>query len=188
MNGFMEDPKLVWDWYKDRRDTFINATPNRAHYLLAELEKTKSVTIVTQNIDDLHEKAGSTNVLHLHGQGDKAKCTNDACGWHGNYSETYPGTMPKCPWCDELARPDVVWFGEMLDTKIVDAAINAFKNADVCLVIGTSSDVQPAASLPQWTSMMGRDIISINKRREDHNDYATVKLTGRASSVLGMIL
>lgn len=115
MDGFMENPALVWGWYIERLLKAQDAKPNAGHYALCY----NDAPVITQNVDTLHEQAGSSKVIHLHGRGDKAKCTE--CDWHGEWVDLKrpEGSLPQCPKCGGLGRPDVVWFGEMLDVSVM---------------------------------------------------------------------
>lgn len=177
MDGFMENPALVWGWYIERLMKAMEAKPNGGHIALAKYD----YPVVTQNVDLLHEKAGSSKVLHMHGQGDKAKCTE--CNWTGHMTDLSlqtlkEGHMPQCPKCRGLARPDVVWFGEMLDPDKMYEARDLFRGS-ICIVVGTSGVVEPVASFPAFADL----VISVNLREEDHA-HGAIKLTGKASEVL----
>jgi len=143
--GFAKNPDLVYDFYNQRRKQLFEVKPNNGHLLLAELQKKNSVTIVTQNVDDLHERAGSNNVLHLHGELRKArsiKNENYIIDWNNDLNDTDkdPKGFP--------LRPHIVWFGEAV--PMLDKAIDIVTKADIILIIGTSLQVYPAASLFQF--------------------------------------
>jgi len=160
--AFARNPELVWKWYAWRMDIVFNAKPNPAHYGFAELERLRILKcIITQNVDDLHERAGSKNVLHLHGSLRKIVCTK--CDY-SEYAEKPPKIppLPKCPKCNSLLRPGVVWFGEMLPQDVLSKAIDEMYKSDVVIVAGTSAVVQPAASLPLIVKRNGGVIIEIN--------------------------
>jgi NAD-dependent deacetylase len=149
-SAFSRDPKLVWEWYRWRINIVLNASPNDAHVILAEWEKKGfNVAILTQNVDDLHERAGSENVFHLHGQILKCKCTH--CGklftWSKNTLKAAE-PIPKCSECSSFYRPDVVWFGESLDSEIIQACIDRLTKTDLLIVAGTSMVVYPVAEFP----------------------------------------
>jgi NAD-dependent deacetylase len=177
MDGFMENPALVWGWYIERLMKAMDAQPNAGHLALAMHD----YPVITQNVDLLHEKAGSSKVLHMHGQGDKAKCTE--CNWTGHMTDLSlqtlkEGHLPQCPKCGGLARPDVVWFGEMLNmSNMIDA--RALITGSICIVVGTSGVVEPVASFPQLADL----VISVNLRDEDHM-HGSLKLTGKAGDML----
>jgi NAD-dependent deacetylase len=174
MDGFMEDPELVWDWYKSVRLKALGSTPNAGHIAIASL----GAPVITQNVDMLHEAAGSLNVMHMHGQSDKAKCT--VCDWNGAYEQLrhQDVDLPACPKCGGLGRPDVVWFGEFLDHALMDRASEMIKGS-VCIVVGTSGVVEPMCSFPKLADF----VISINPRKEDHV-HGALWLTGKAGEIL----
>ncbi len=163
-SAFHKNPRLVWEWYNLRRKIILSAKPNIAHFKIAEIEKHKACfLLVTQNVDSLHKKAGSKKIIELHGNIFRTKCIK--CG--RVYEEDYrifneEELPPRCPNCNGLLRPDVVWFGESLNEKDLNVAISFAKKADLALVIGTSGIVYPAAMLPQITKLNGGKVIEIN--------------------------
>ncbi len=145
--AFNRDPRKVWQWYKWRMEMIFNAQPNAAHYALAELEQKGILTaLITQNVDNLHERAGSKNIIKLHGRIDRARCT--ICEFATIYESPPEEVPPLCPKCENLLRPDVVWFGEPLDPVILRKGTQLAQNAGAVLVIGTSAQVYPAAAIP----------------------------------------
>lgn len=138
--AFHRDPALVWEWYEWRRDLVRQSEPNAAHRALAAI----GATIVTQNVDGLHARAGSQDVIELHGNIFRVRCLNDQAPHER--PERFPEIPPRCN-CGALLRPDVVWFGEMLPAGALERAVEEIEKADLLLVIGTSGIVQPAASL-----------------------------------------
>ncbi len=162
--AFYENPKLVWEWYNLRRKIIIAASPNVAHYKIAELEKHKPCfLLVTQNVDSLHKKAGSTKIVELHGNIFRTKCTS--CG--RVYEEDYrvfkeEELPPRCKVCGGLLRPDVVWFGEALKEEDLNRAFSFAEKADLILVVGTSGVVYPAAMLPYIVKSKGGKVVEIN--------------------------
>jgi NAD-dependent deacetylase len=143
--AFERDPKLVWEWYAWRRERVKNVAPNPGHLALVELERrTGDFTLITQNVDNLHQRAGSRRIIELHGNITRVKCFERG---HA-VSEWGAGTPPRCPQCDGRLRPDVVWFGENLPDGVFEQALAAAEACDVFLSIGTSALVYPAASLP----------------------------------------
>src|SRR5271170_7641251 len=160
-SAFARDPKVVWEWYNWRRSVLAEMKPNPGHFALAELEqRLPAFTLITQNVDGLHELAGSRNVLRLHGSVWAVRCI--ACG-----NETIdkripmPEIPPKCD-CGGLLRPGVVWFGEPLPGEIWKAAEAAAQASDLFLMIGTSAVVYPAASLAQIAKSSGARVVEIN--------------------------
>ncbi len=159
--AFQVNPRLVWDWYSWRRELVSRAHPNPGHYALAEMEKhVPLLTLITQNVDGLHERAGSRNVIELHGNIHRTICSVDkdiVDSW--NNSDEIP---PRCPRCGGRLRPDVVWFGEMLPKTNLLAAIEASRICDFFFSIGTSAIIQPAASLPLIACEHGAIVVEIN--------------------------
>ena len=159
--AFTRDPKLVWDWYAWRREAIKGVRPNPGHYALVEMEKlVPEFTLITQNVDGLHRFAGSQNVLELHGNIQKVRCSQ--CGI---FTETWvddPDSVPTCSNCGGLLRPDVVWFGEPLPRGELEAAVKASRACQVFFSIGTSGVVQPAASLAHAARNNGSVVVEIN--------------------------
>lgn len=159
--AFERDPRLVWEWYSWRRRLVEKATPNPAHTALVELERrVPQFVLITQNVDGLHRRAGSQNVVELHGNIHRSKCSRE--GVELEPSEEDEGVPPCCPRCGAFLRPDVVWFGEMLPTEALTKAFDAGRMCDVFLSIGTSGVVQPAASLPLEALRSGTMLIKVN--------------------------
>lgn len=160
-DAFARDPRLVWQWYAWRRSLVRDATPNAAHDALVRFaQHAPAFTLVTQNVDGLHHRAGSANVIELHGDITRTKCSRE-----GVIIEEYDEdaeTPPCCPRCGAYLRPDVVWFGEPLPAAALDAATEAAARCDALLSIGTSGVVFPAASLVPLSLGAGADVIVIN--------------------------
>jgi NAD-dependent deacetylase len=145
--AFDRDPALVWRWYLWRRNLIAGAAPNAAHQAIAGLERhlpAGSVTLITQNVDGLHRRAGSQNVLELHGSIIRVRCTRE--GTAEERASAFDEALPRCR-CGALLRPDVVWFGEALPSGMMEAATAAVEQSDLLLVVGTSGVVFPAAAL-----------------------------------------
>lgn len=140
--GFKNNPELVLDFYNQRRKQLLEVMPNEAHLALAELEKKYKVSIVTQNVDDLHERAGSTSILHLHGELLKVRSTYNEKDIQYWSKDLFVGDLCKNGF---QLRPDIVWFGE--DVPLIPKAIEICENADILMIVGTSMQVYPAASL-----------------------------------------
>lgn len=163
--AFQRDPKLVWDFYEFRRELMRPAQPNPGHYALAELERLKpGLRIITQNVDDLHERAGSHHIIRLHGRINANKCVKGCQGEPTliDVSKLDYDDVPRCPFCDAYVRPDVVWFGEMLPADALNSAIAASQDADLMLVVGTSGVVTPAADMPVYAKQSGARVVEIN--------------------------
>ncbi|GHU26252.1 NAD-dependent protein deacylase 1 [Betaproteobacteria bacterium] len=159
-----DDKALVWGWYEWRRGLVMAARPNPGHVAIGELQRLHGTSVITQNVDDLHERGGATGVLHLHGSLFAARC--DTCGaphvLGDPPSEIQRQVMPpRCPYCDGYIRPGVVWFGEDLDPEVLDNARERIAACDLLLIVGTSSVVYPAAGLSGYAPN-GATIIEIN--------------------------
>lgn len=159
-DGFQRNPPLVWNWYAERRAMIERAQPHDGHRALARLEPLfDSFWVLTQNIDGLHIAAGSSQVVELHGSIHRTKCFDANHPAHGPFSpEEVP---PRCP-CGSWLRPDVVWFGEMLDERNLERAFEASAACDVMLVVGTSGLVHPAAGFPEDAKRAGARVIEVN--------------------------
>jgi NAD-dependent deacetylase len=185
--AFENDPRLVWEWYDWRRAMIRSAIPNAAHDVLARWTRQRSgVTLITQNVDGLHERAGADRLLRLHGSIWHLRCfTGCAAGrtdWHDDTSPL-PTLPPRCPHCGGLARPAVVWFGESLDPTVV-AAATAATACDVFLTIGTSSVVYPAAGLVHQAKRRGALTIEINTDTTEASGLVDLAIRGKAEEIL----
>ncbi|AGL15944.1 NAD-dependent deacylase [Actinoplanes sp. N902-109] len=184
------DPDLVWGWYEWRRTVVGRARPNAAHRAIAAIEAAKPGTVVvTQNVDDLHEQAGSPAPIHLHGSLTAPRCAR--CGTprppDGPADEPAEGrrlTPPVCERCGGAVRPGVVWFGEALPEAALTAAAEAAASCDLLLTIGTSGLVYPAAEIPQVAARCGAWVIQVNPRPTPLDEVATVNLRGPAAEIL----
>ncbi len=189
-DAFARDPRLVWEWYEWRRSKIAGCRPNRAHEVLASWSRRfDRFLLVTQNVDGLHEAAGTHGLVRLHGSIWHLKCSRP-CGpgatpWRDD-RVPLPGLPPRCPNCGELARPAVVWFGEPLDSAILDRAADA-THCDVFLAIGTSAVVYPAAGLLHDARRRGAFTVEINPAATDATDAVNLALTGPAEVVLADI-
>lgn len=181
--GFSRDPKLVWEFYNWRRSLINGITFNPAHKALVDLEATvPHFTLITQNVDGLHLKAGSQNVLEIHGNLWKVRCT--ACGRIALDDASDMGDLPACKECGGLLRPHVVWFGESLDSDLLQRAVDASRNCDVMLVIGTSAVVQPAASLSMEARGCGAVVAEINLERTPQSGQVDFSILGKAGEIV----
>jgi len=160
--AFIQDPKLVWEWYDWRRGIIASKDPNAGHEVLAEWEGLfPDFTLITQNIDGLHQRAGSQNVIELHGNIWKHRCV-DKNTITENHDVPLKKIPPHCEDCGALLRPHVVWFGESLDSSILHKSFQLSSSCEVMFSIGTSAVVQPAASLPLSAAEAGAKVIEIN--------------------------
>ena len=185
--AFRRQPQLVWEWYTWRRDLVSQARPNPGHYALVALARyVPHFTLVTQNIDNLHQQAGSQGVLELHGNIRRTKCSRE------NVVVTqWPDTThvpPLCPHCGALLRPDVVWFGENLPGAILDGAIAAATECDLLFTVGTSGLVQPAASIPLMARQIGATTVEINPQHTPLTPQMDYHLSGPAGEILPALI
>jgi NAD-dependent deacetylase len=181
--AFARQPGVVWDWYASRRDAIRRAQPNAGHRALVDLARqVPRFTLVTQNIDGLHQRAGSTGVIELHGNILRSRCSRE-----GVVVDDPPGggSPPPCPRCGSPLRPDVVWFGELLPTDALAAAEDAAAACDVLLSVGTSNLVVPAANLPWIAAGRGATVIVVNTTAEGQRHGPRIhRALGAAGSVL----
>ena len=168
--AFGRDPKTVWEWYAWRRELVARARPNRAHGVLSEWSRRfPGFALITQNVDGLHERAGTAGVIRFHGSLWELGCAGACRGSPRRWSEErvpLPELPPRCPSCGGLARPGVVWFGEPIDPEVFERSLAAL-DCDVCLVAGTSSVVHPAAGLASEARRRGAFTAEINPESTD---------------------
>lgn len=203
--AFGADPRLVWEWYGSRRQRLGACRPNAAHRVLARLTLRNTRTrIVTQNVDGLHEQAleeawatddaappaGGAFPLALHGSVFRVRCV--ACALKIPHRDpidaSNEASLPRCPDCRGLLRPDVVWFGEALDPLVLEGAFEAAESAQVCLVVGTSAVVQPAASIPLLTHRAGGVVVEVNPEPTPLSPIAQFRFRARAAEVVPRLL
>jgi NAD-dependent protein deacetylase/lipoamidase len=179
--GFARDPRLVWTWYNERRTAHKGVEPSPAHAALAEIERrVADFTLVTQNVDSLHLRAGSRNVLELHGKLREAKCTR--CDARRPFDDAFDLDELEHA-CGGMWRPDIVWFGESLPPAVLEAAFDAARRAELMLVVGTSGIVQPAASLATKRCTRAY-VVEINPEETALTPHADRSIRARASDVL----
>ena len=184
--AFEANPKLVWDWYAWRRGAVANALPNAGHRALVAIERQcrehqVDFTLITQNVDGLHWAAGSLRVVELHGNIRRVKCFDQG---HAVDRWEAGEQVPTCPQCGSLLRPDVVWFGEVLPSDALAAAFAAARTCDLFFCVGTSTVVEPAASLPFLALESGARVIELNSAATPLTPHATVSLRGTAAQLL----
>lgn len=185
--AFARDPRLVWEWYNWRRELIAKTKPNPAHHALVQLETAKpGFTLITQNVDGLHDLAGSGRMLKLHGDIWRLRCTACGSNWPDRRA-TLPKLPPHCA-CGGMARPGVVWFGESLPDGIMSEAEHAVAACQVFLVIGTSAVVYPAAGLVPFAKQSGAVIIEINTEPTGFSDIVDFALHGPAGELLPKLL
>lgn len=194
-DAFQRNPKLVWDWYEYRRQMVNSVQPNPGHYAIAALEDMlPEIVVITQNVDGLHQQAGSTDVIRLHGDITRHRCFDNCQGnptlidismltWD---QESGP---PHCPHCGAYVRPDVIWFTEALPSAALDRSFDLAQRCDVMLVVGTSGIVQPAAQLPyaakRWSSAT---LIDVNPMRDEIAPMADIFLQGKSGELLPQLV
>jgi NAD-dependent deacetylase len=185
--AFARDPKLSWEWYDWRRQKLAPCQPNAGHETLVQLEqRVEEFTLVTQNVDGLHRRAGSRNVEELHGNIWRLRCTR--CSYRGDdFRAPLPELPPRCE-CGSVLRPDVVWFGEILPQEPFSNSARAMSHTEVLLVVGTSALVYPAASLPLVAKQAGGFVVEINKEETPLTPLADVTLLGSASELLPAVV
>ncbi len=187
--GFAANPGLVWRWYMERLQTVERVQPNPGHTALAQLEATAPhFVLFTQNVDDLHERAGSRNVHHLHGSITRFCCTSCREEHYLQADERRQPLPPHCLYCNGLVRPAVVWFGEMLPYAILKEAWYAVEHCDLLLVVGTSGVVYPAAQLPFTAKQYGATVIDINPEPTPISEMADLYLPGRSGEILPQVI
>jgi NAD-dependent deacetylase len=192
--AFHADPDLVWGWYEWRRARVCRAQPNPGHLAVAAIEAmVPGSVVITQNVDDLHERAGSRAPIHLHGSLFAPRCVADAA-----HAAAFPDTEqeesadlgegrrmpPRCTRCGALVRPGVVWFGEALPEAALTAAIEAAASCDVLLAVGTSGVVYPAAEIPRIASRSGATVMQINPEPTPLDRVCAINVRGTAAQVL----
>ncbi len=185
--AFAANPRRVLEWYEWRRELVSRAQPNPAHHALAALENHVTAaggefTLITQNVDGLHQQAGSQAVIELHGNLMRTKCSQ--CDQPAERWEPPQTPPPKCPACGGDLRPDVVWFGESLPPEALRSAMAAAQRCDLMLVVGTSAVVQPAASLPLMAVESGARLVEINPEETPLTPWADYALRGPAATLL----
>ena len=207
--AFRRDPDLVWRWYAERRRAVLGVTPNEGHRALARLEgRVERFSLVTQNVDGLHARAGSREVIELHGNILRVRCF-DSCvsftvGTAGSGAATEGAgaeattpeaeavfaadTPPRCPHCGDFLRPDVVWFGESLPDAAIEAAMVATEQCDLFLSVGTSTVVYPAAMLPDAALDAGATVVEINPAETPFTARAFLSIRGTAATVLPAVI
>lgn len=185
IDAFYEDPKLVWEWYEERRQNILNAKPNLGHVTIAELEKYRQVSVLTQNIDSLHQRAGSKNVYELHGSIIIIKCT--VCDFKDKMTNSFSTLPPMCK-CGNMLRPDVVWFGEALPQDTWESAIEEASTCDIMIIVGTSLAVSPANLLPVYAKQNGATMIEVNVEKTQMSSQMDLSLQEPAAKALPEIL
>jgi NAD-dependent deacetylase len=185
--AFARDPSLVWEWYNMRREALADIRPNPAHTALAMLEgRVEDFTLITQNVDGLHEEGGSRNIVELHGNIWRVRCTG--CGVVEENRDVPIVIPPSCSTCGALLRPHIVWFGEALPDDAITAAYAALERCDILLVVGTSGVVQPAASMASVAKGAGGYVVEVNIELTPNTTVVDKTIAGKAAEVLPLIV
>jgi NAD-dependent deacetylase len=191
IEAFRQDPHKVWSFYKPRVSMLTEAKPNAAHLALAELEQRGLVqAVVTQNIDQLHERAGSREVVEVHGSIRTATCPG--CGARHELEQVLEllaeADAPACPACGEIVKPDVVFFGELLPPAAIDRAYELARTAVLMLVVGSALEVYPIAGLPEETLAAGGRVAIVNRGPTPYDGRASLRIDGSAGEVLPAVV
>ena len=185
--AFAADPTLVWEWYEHRRRLVAACSPNEAHRALVRLEaRSADFLLATQNVDGLHQHAGSRAVITLHGDLFVVRCTG--CGAERRDRAPIDTLPPRCASCGSLERPGVVWFGEALDARALDEVQQAVVRCDVFLIVGTSGVVWPAAGFAELARRLGKEVILVNLEPTSQDSLATWALYGPAGTLLPALI
>jgi len=187
--AFMDHPQTVWDWYAERRENVASVSPHAGHFALVEMERHfESLCLVTQNVDGLHQRAGSHEVIELHGNIMRTICSKTGKTIDNSWIQSHPGRPPASPHHRKgLARPGVVWFGESLPEYAMKRALVKIQECDLCFSIGTSTLVHPAASLPFVALDAGAVVIEVNPVRTSLSAMAHFSLQATAADALTTI-
>ncbi len=185
--AFDRDPRLVWEWYNWRRELIATKKPNPAHEAIAELERRcAQFWLITQNVDGLHRTAGSQRLSEIHGNIWMVRCT--ACGQVTENRDVPIHILPICRDCRNLLRPHIVWFGESLAEEDLQRSYTALQASDLCLVIGTSGVVYPAAGFASIAKEAGAFVAEINLDQTPQTDLVNLSLQGRAKDIVPLLL
>lgn len=185
--AFTRDPRLVWEWYEWRRKIIKEAKPNPGHYALVELENEKSdFTLITQNIDGLHQLSGNRNLVEMHGNLWQIRCIS--CGIiEQSHDVPLKELPPICKSCGSVGRPNVVWFGEIIPISVIDKTLIAIEKCQVMLIVGTSGVVEPAASMGLVAKQTGKTVIEVNLEPTINSPLYDLSIIGKSGEVLPML-
>lgn len=179
--AFKNDPRLVWEWYYERRKKILEAKPNKGHFILAEIGKYRDIFVITQNVDGFHQLAGSKKVVELHGSIFKTKCT--VCDFRGRLYDEFPPPPPLCN-LGHILRPDIVWFDEDVSEVIWKQVTSVVRNCDVLFVVGTSLVIDPANELPVLAKKHGAKLIEINTSKTRYTTQMDLSIRDTAVNAL----
>jgi len=185
--AFAHDPRLVWEWYNWRRELIATKSPNAAHYALVELERrVEHFWLITQNVDGLHPAAGARKLSEIHGNIWKVRCTQ--CGHVGTNRAVPIPILPRCPTCNGLLRPHIVWFGESLGPADLEHSLAAVRSCEVLLLVGTSGIVYPAASFASLAKEAGALVAEVNLDPTPNTQSVDIAIQGRAKDIVPELL
>lgn len=185
--AFARDPQTVWRWYEWRRAKLRSVEPNAGHFALAELQnRVPAFTLITQNVDGLHQRAGSRDVIEFHGNVTRTVCFEKPC--RGTWQPDDRREPPECPLCGAYLRPDVVWFGESIPTAAMERSLEALASCDLFMSVGTSSVVYPAAGMAQQAAANGAIIVEINPNATPLSSAADIVIAGPSGRVLPAVV
>ena len=185
-NAFLKNPELVWEWYKHRKQIIRESKPNKGHLAIAEAQNIfPEVIVITQNIDNLHRRAGNKTVYELHGNIERNYCIK--CKTFYNEELNFSSGVPKCK-CGGLIRPDVVWFGEYLPEKQFGASQKAAENCDIFFIVGTSAVVYPAASLIYSAKQSGAYLMEVNVEETEISRIVDKSFFGLSGEILPVLI
>lgn len=187
-DAFMRNPDMVWEWYEYRRSIVHESEPNPGHLAIVDFEKYYDTKVVTQNVDNLHGRAGSKTIYELHGNIERNYCIDCKHMFNPGEDINISNKVPRCKKCGGLVRPDVVWFGEMLPQETFMDAEKAAEECDICIVAGTSAVVYPAAYIPLATKQMGGYVLEVNIERTEFSRHADYSIYGKTGEILPQIL
>lgn len=187
-DAFKRNPVYVWQWYGSIRELVSQKEPNPGHFALVELEKKKpNFAIITQNIDDLHHAAGNQNVIELHGNIWRTRCT-ECHHTEENRDVPLDEVPPRCRRCGGMLRPGVIWYDENISAQIIDSSLIAIENCDVMLIVGTSALVEPAGSMGLVAKRIGKPVIEVNLERTMNSVFYDFILLGKSGDILPRII
>jgi NAD-dependent deacetylase len=191
IESFARDPGKFWEFAREIGWIFLTAKPNAAHMALAELEAMRRLdSVITQNVDGLHQRAGSKHVIEIHGNAGRISCTRCSTEYATEkiVDRIARQDMPTCERCDGMLKPDVILFGEPLPKKAFDQALKKVRSAELLLAVGTSLEVYPAASLPEIAKESGAKIVSVDSERTSWDDLCDYRVNGPAGEILPRIV
>ena len=185
-DAFIRNPHIVWEWYNYRKSIIHQSKPNDGHFAIVEMEKyIEDVVVITQNVDNLHRRAGSKTIYELHGNIEKNFCVK--CKKHYDAELNFKNGVPKCV-CGGLIRPDVVWFGEFLPANQFQLSEKAARECDIFFIVGTSAVVYPAASLVHVAKSNRAFLVEVNTEETEASSFADISLLGESGKILPQIV